>query len=282
MARAVVSAVQKKGMYFLVPMPQLDQEGKEAYEAAVPDRLTAFPSNGLETSFIPSDKSLEPFKHKLKYDAESVFWLLLWWAIRAWPANDEFPGHTKIDETIWSILTNGHGDRDPRGAHFINTIAVNFVHPAYKDLEVLLERMALQLRGYHEEGSDPSRKQDEYLHEAFQRLIFHFLFTHYRDRFMTAEKRPDPRQHERMVPMEGPLSAKQISKIRSSAASGPVDSASSRVVQSGSSRSARSGSSLKRKHPGGGGSGDGESDLEDGAYQDQLRVSTYHVLRFSR
>ena len=87
-ARGVVSAGLKPGFYQLMPMPQFDQaneadEAYEAYKAAVPDRLDAFPETKPRTYTVAKDIPHEPFKHELQYDAESVFWLLLWWAIQA-------------------------------------------------------------------------------------------------------------------------------------------------------------------------------------------------------
>jgi hypothetical protein len=89
-ARAVVSGMQKRGHYRLKPMPKLNQENGvyDAYKAAVPDRLEAFPPNEEEYYENESDIPHEPFIHKLQYDAESVYWLLLWWAIHACPAED--------------------------------------------------------------------------------------------------------------------------------------------------------------------------------------------------
>jgi hypothetical protein len=244
-ARAVVSDMQKKGNYTLKPMPQLDQESDayKAYKAAVPDRLEAFPPNKVETVEIPSDKPHTSFKHKLQYDAESVFWLLLWWAMLACPAEDTSPDHKEIDQVVWVNMTGQHAKLDPRGAFFVHSFPSGVVvHPDYGPLETLLEDMARQLRGDHEQGEDRSRKQDDYLHEAFQRLILDFLFTHYDKSFMTAQKGPNFRKPAKLPAMEGPLSSHQINKTR---ASGP---SSSHNVRLPSSRSNPSHPSLKRKH----------------------------------
>jgi hypothetical protein len=231
MARAVISGTQKKNQSFLVPMPQLDH-GNEAYKAAVPDRLTAFPPNKMEVSEILYDRPLDPFKHKLKYDAESVYWLLLWWAIHALPVDDAFPGHTKIRQGDWAVLTSGEDQYDPR-TYFVDSSPSKIVHPAYGELETLLKEMALQLRGYHEEGEDPSRKHDEYLHEVLQCLIFKFLFTHYDRPFMTTEKSPESRQPVEGNLMKGRRSTNQINKARARAStgSGPVGSSSPRSLR---------------------------------------------------
>jgi hypothetical protein len=78
-ARAVVSGKQKQGTHMLMPMPQFDQapEAFKAYEAAVPDRLHAFPANIQRHYTLTNDIPHNPFKHELQYDAESVFWLRL-------------------------------------------------------------------------------------------------------------------------------------------------------------------------------------------------------------
>jgi hypothetical protein len=271
-ARAVVSCKQRRGKYILEPMPQLDQENGayKAYDAAIPDRLRAFPPNKEERYEIPIDKEINPFKHKLQYDAESVFWLLLYWAIRACPVENTSPASKKIAKRYWGPLTDTQDEAwDPREAFLGQNFPSGAVHPVYQPLELLLENMAQQLRGDHEQVPDDSRKKDDYLHEVFQRLILNFLFTHDGNLFMTEQKGPDPRKPVEEPGMKALMSEAQVSKIRNSAA------ASSRGVPSesapsGTSRSAPSGtsrSSLKRKREGGAAS-DGGSDPKDGDYSD--------------
>ena len=268
-ARAVVSCKQRSGDYTLEAMPQLDQENGayKAYEAAVRDRLRAFPPNAKGHYEIPSDKELKPFKHKLQYDAESVFWLLLYWAIRACPADDTSPASKKIAKRYWSALTDTPDEVgwEPRDDFIFPPPYLSFfrgaVHPVYQPLETLLENMAKQLRGDHEQVPDDSRKKDDYLHEVFQRLILNFLFTHDDKSFMTKQKGTVPRKPVEEPVMKASMSASQVSKIRNS------NALSSRDVPSESAPSRTSRSSLKRKREGEAAS-DGGSDPKDGDYSD--------------
>jgi hypothetical protein len=267
-ARAVVSSRQKRGTYTLMPMPQFDQapEAYGAYGAAVPDRLRAFPKNIERLYRLPNDIRHNPFKHELQYDAESVFWLLLWWAISAYPA-DVAADDKKIDDRVWDALTKKQdADEDPR-ERFVDKPLDNILHPSYKHLETLLEEMAWQLRGDHEKGEaqlkkqdanyeeDQSRKHPDYLHEAFQRLIIKFLFANYHEEFMTMTKGPDFRKHVEVAPMVANLSSAQVSKGRASRSKKTVASggSSSRNVESYNLRGAAPGTSsdsssaLKRK-----------------------------------
>ena len=89
--------------------------------------------------------------------------------------------------------------------------------------------MAAQLDGYPEKGEDPSRKKDEYVHEAFQRLILEFLCMCWDESFMTAEKSDKFRQPEKLAGMEGRLSSVYIEKeSMASSSSRPVDTLPSR------------------------------------------------------
>jgi hypothetical protein len=106
-ARDVVFGGQKRCLNTLRPMPKLDPENGayKAYKAAVPNRLEGFPPNENEYYKNEEDILHEPFIHKLQYDAESVFWLLLWWAIHACPEKATSPAHEEINQSVWNILT---------------------------------------------------------------------------------------------------------------------------------------------------------------------------------
>ena len=228
MARDVVSAEENQGVYFLFSMPQLDQ-GLKTYQAAVGDRLIDFPPNELEICKIDVNQPLKPFKHKLRYDAESVFWLLLWWAIHALPVEEApFYNRKEIPQDIWVTLTSGNNEIDPRD-RFVRAFPRKIVHPIYEPLEELLKDMAAQLDGYPEKSEVPSRRKDEYIHEAFQRLILEFLCKRCDERFMTAEKSDKFRQPEESAGMKGLLSTKyKEEKSGASSSSRPVDTPPSR------------------------------------------------------
>jgi hypothetical protein len=187
MARAVRS-LEQRGSHFLFPMPQLGA-GQDVYERIIGDRLIAFPPNERELDHSEDKKSNQPFTHQLRYDAESVFWLLLWWALHAQPEPDDHSEKSLIYYDTWVTLNS---DREARES-FIPNFRGNLFHPFYNPLDALLRLMAGQLSGYPEESRDPSRRKDEYLHEALQRSIFDFLFNNYDESFMTTKINPESR-----------------------------------------------------------------------------------------
>jgi hypothetical protein len=202
MARAVRSGQILKGIHHFLPMPQLE-DGYAPYEQYMEERLKEFPPNAKEIMELEEDKDLNPFCHELRYDAESAFWLLLWWAMQAKP-KDDTSDEDKIKNRNWDNLTDADDEDDSR-ATFILQFPKTLCHAGYRELDGLLEAMARQLKGDH--GSTPSRRHPEYLHEAFQRLIFEFLSKHgkAKSKFLTLEKSETLRKLREQVPMKQPL-----------------------------------------------------------------------------
>jgi hypothetical protein len=212
-------------------MPQLD-EGKARYKECVGARLTAFPDNSRELLDVKKNQVLPVFVHKLRYDAESVFWFLLYWCVLAKPETD--PNPEEIPSNIWTPFTDVDETRDDRNANYINKFPEKLCHSTYGPLDGLLADMAAQLRGDLDFSSEDlglatkllladttghhakdSRNKEEYLHEAFQRLIFNFLFKHCDEEFMKEKKGKDYRKVENDRPGTLPLSSHQ-SESRSS------------------------------------------------------------------
>ena len=177
MACAVRAGEVRAGRREFNPMPQLGA-ARDVYEDQYPDRLQSFPPNE-ETSCKKTESSrLEPYQHQLRYDAESVFWLFLWWSLQIRPAESE--SEELVSEEHWG---NFISKMDMRDRVFISRgIPKNLLHTEYQPLEELLKQMADQLTGDH--SLEPSRAHPEYLHEAFQRLILEFLVANYSQRFM--------------------------------------------------------------------------------------------------
>jgi hypothetical protein len=148
MARVVRSAKQLRGKYTLPAMPHLS-DGHDIYEKAVGNRLTLFPPNKPEPYTMADDKSLEPFIHKLRYDAESKFWLLVWWALQAQPEVNDETESNHIPDSVWQMMT----DEPDRRGNFIPRFSRDAIHPYYQQLEPLLEQMAEQLDGDLEEAT---------------------------------------------------------------------------------------------------------------------------------
>ncbi|PVF91555.1 hypothetical protein CPB86DRAFT_316357 [Serendipita vermifera] len=201
MARVVRSGKVLKGAHHFPSMPQL-QAGLEGYRKHLSGRLEAFPPNGEVDIRLKEEKPLKNFRHELRYDAESVFWLLLWWAIQAKPVTSDGDGdYIKISH--WNAMTDVDDKVDLR-RHYIDPFPGEVLHPVYQPLEPLLEAMALQLAGDH--GLLESRSDPEYLHESFQRLIFDFLSEHGRKKseFLICRKSRRLREVEKSETMNQP------------------------------------------------------------------------------
>jgi hypothetical protein len=159
-------------------MPQLDA-ARALYHEYVGDRVQTFPKNEKESCDLGEDEPLSPFQHNLRYDAESVFWLLLWWSLQIKPEDDNEDPEDIIKSPYWHGLT---GEIDLRDEIFITRFPRSILHRRYQPLEGLFKLMAGQLTGDH--GLLPSRQHDEYLHEAFQRLILEFMLKNYHEPFI--------------------------------------------------------------------------------------------------
>jgi len=188
MARMVRSLeYYPEGRFDLPPMPDVAKELLEHYPQA---RIDAFPGNKEEPIDIPEDTPLPPlFKHLLRYDAESVFWYLLWCCVQAQPAGKLFDDN--IPHLVWANLTSP--SEDGRDANFIKTFPKAFLHPVYRELEPLLKNMSRHLRGDLSYAEDKGRKADDYLHEVFQRLILNFLSANSTKDFMRTQRHKESR-----------------------------------------------------------------------------------------
>jgi len=110
MARMVRSNIYPEGVYELPPTPEVASELQRRYQETLPDRVAVFPANDTEELFkVPrgDDGILSNFRHLLRYDAESIFWLLLWWCIQAQPVEGV---SSDIPQNYWFSLV-GEPDR---------------------------------------------------------------------------------------------------------------------------------------------------------------------------
>jgi hypothetical protein len=232
MARAVRQGQREQGEHEFFPMPEL-QDGYSRYKIYLERRFEEFPMNAKETVNLQADEDIQPFSHQLRYDAESVFWLLLWWAIQAKPEGDTLD-KDRIKNTHWNLLTNTGEEEveDPR-SYYILKFPKMICHAEYRELEILLRSMSIHLRGDH--GLVSSRSHPEYLHEVFQRLIFEFLSKHgkAKSKFLTLKKSEDLRKLQNQEQVVQPLPT------------------SKRTWETSQATASHVASSQKRKHGGG-------------------------------
>jgi hypothetical protein len=168
------------GVYKLPPMPAVAPQLHTRYESLFKGRLEAFPPNNAEYLEVPEGEEMgsSEFRHLLRYDAESVFWCLLWWCIQARP--DKVPDE-ELSHARWSNLIDD--DDQSRDTNFISKFPLDCLHSSYSQLAELLNNMRQHLQG-DLDLSELKKGKPEYLHEAFQRLIINFLITYKDEAFM--------------------------------------------------------------------------------------------------
>ena len=157
-------------------------ESPHRYTVVHPDRVKTFPAS--EDTFInPEREKSQPkqWRHELEHDAESVFWLLLYWAMVVQP---EGCSKEKIRSHSWGSLLGNFEDRED----FVDGLsrhAIPNTHSFYKPLRPLIKNLAaiLVIDSHWLKASDP-RKDTFYVTEAFQRLILKFMIENRNETFM--------------------------------------------------------------------------------------------------
>jgi hypothetical protein len=116
------------------------------------------------------------WRHELEHDAESVFWLLLYWAIMVQPQGGK---REPIRPNLWTGLVGNAKERN----RLVRSLAQDsddgfsdVTHSFFNPLLPLIEQLAaiLVVDRHWLEKSD-ERNQPEYVNEAFQRLILQFI-----------------------------------------------------------------------------------------------------------
>jgi len=154
----------------------------EPYASHHPDRIQQFPF-APNLLFIPEMSSTDDinnrqWRHELDHDTESVFWLILYWAVCVQPQDGP---KEAIDAMIWGGLMGPVESR----SNLLKSDFKHATHSIYRPLESLLSKLAAILvvdRNWLE-SSDP-RNNAGYANEAFQRLILQFILDHRQDTFM--------------------------------------------------------------------------------------------------
>ncbi|KAG8946855.1 hypothetical protein FRC04_011402 [Tulasnella sp. 424] len=185
-----------RGGVFLSGMPPIP----DSYALNHPDREKKFPIGDKKALPGPSaDSSGRPWRHELDHDAESVFWLLLYWSMVVQPEGS--PAES-LEADAWAGLLG-----KPRARHdLIVSLAgtppedtEGIVHSVYQPLGPLLCKLAKVLpvdRFWLDKNE--TRNDPEYIAEAFQRLILQFLLDNRNKDFMKCQVSGQPREVEGM------------------------------------------------------------------------------------
>ena len=158
-------------------------ESPKCYTENHPDRIDDV-SERVEVLVDPSDRPQNKWRHELDHDVESVFWLLLYWAMVAQP--EGAPGEC-INSESWSGLLKDFKARD-RLVVVLSSgeMPDNLIHSVYKPLWPLISSLAdVLLIDRHWIPESNVRKRPEYICEAFQRLILQFIVSNRDEDFMT-------------------------------------------------------------------------------------------------
>jgi hypothetical protein len=161
----------------------------ECYASAHRERIKDFPeaSDILVDPFELKNQSQEDtWRHELDHDVESVFWLLLYWAMVMQP---EGRPTVYIDPDTWTSLLGNFKSRE----RLVLVLGLsshdrpdNLTHPVYEPLWPLIRSLAAILRvDRHWLPENDVRKRPEYICEAFQRLILEFIVSNRDEDFMT-------------------------------------------------------------------------------------------------
>lgn len=172
----------------------------ERYSSVHPDRVKKYPHRERNMLSGPSpDNGSHPWRHELDHDAESVFWLIYYWALCVQPE-----GYPKQDipDDLWGGVTGSVGSR----IRILGAIAGRFypdhgTHSLYAPLWPLIEQLAaiLLVDGYWLDNSEPRRNLG-YITEAFQRLILDFVLKHHDQTFMSCKVTKNLRDLEKKTP----------------------------------------------------------------------------------
>lgn len=122
-------------------------------------------------------------KHLLRHDAESAFWLFINWEFLSQPVGslppEPVPAHT------WASLHGTWDGRDNLIRMFARTQSIG-LHSQSQPLGQLIHDLAGHLVKDHSwlPAENASMKDDEYVHEALQRITFSFLQRYKNDPLM--------------------------------------------------------------------------------------------------
>ena len=163
-------------------VPELSLKA-HVYGDVFPDRLRRFqhsPGNlNLHMVDIAAPPDSFSWRHELRHDAESAFWLLVWWVVNAAPAD----GCTsEIPCELWATLVGTFADIRPWN------IASGYLDPAYAPLSELFHQLERFLKCDLQWATDAPYTHPEFLHEVFQRHILNFIFENRDKDFMNLAK----------------------------------------------------------------------------------------------
>ncbi|KAJ8469668.1 hypothetical protein ONZ45_g16818 [Pleurotus djamor] len=152
-------------------------------------RSTDFPEmpRAVVTKKFGTAKVGTNWDRTLHHEAESFFWILVYWALLTQPdGRNDHP----LTDGQWEQLNGDWEARDGLVASYAKSADVvrRRLHPTFAPLGNLIHRLACLLKeDYYWADQDPVRAHAEYVHESFQRLILEFLLKNKTADFMATQ-----------------------------------------------------------------------------------------------
>jgi hypothetical protein len=223
------------------PVPEIP-DYPDSYAKVHPDRVKSFPPGLKELDINPKridvNKRDDGWRHELEHDTESVFWLLLYWAMVAQPVDC---AKETIDSFSWSGLLGDSEKRQSLVEILSKRTPSNLTHSFYEPLQPLIEDLAGLLvidRHWLSESDPPDPRSDlYYLNEAFQRLIIKFMIDNKDEEFMhrrvkTIFRKVEGMQHSNAKSITDSQTFDVTKRLVSSSVKPPVDAANPLVISS--------------------------------------------------
>ena len=191
---------------FFHKLPDICTSVATKYGAALPDRVKRFACqiSGHQPGIVRNPTKVIA-RHALRHDTESVYWVLVWWAICAAP---EGRASSPVRPTLWNILTSSDCDDRP------TMIKDSDLDPSYNALKSLLNNLASYLEHDLHWATEAPFNDPEFLHEALQRRILNFLIENEDEDFLLLPTSGKPREPEKLISYAEPPQSR-IEHLRS-------------------------------------------------------------------
>lgn len=189
-------------------VPAASKTLSEKYRRILKDRVERF-SGAKRNAFLLEDidhNALPGWRHQLYHDAESLFWLLVYWAVQALPDDCDADKITQVPDGLWGnfIRQDGHDTRDTLFKY--GKLATGLIHPGFSRLgPLLLELWKHVDSDRYWAPRDAPHSDPEFLVEAMERIIISFLIDEQNTHILHVKKHPTKgRMHATPFPPKTP------------------------------------------------------------------------------
>lgn len=186
-ARAVAAGHALWADICIWEVQRLSQAAQALYQTVHAERLANFPPNTDKHHIAPQPAGRRQFAHQLRHDAESIFWLLVWWMMLARGPTGTSESSGRIHAGPWNnFIRQDAQARNP-------DIEENMLDPAYAESYPLLQALGKTLQYDLHWAKQSTYQKDDFLHESMQRILLNFIVQHRDSHFMNLKKHKLPR-----------------------------------------------------------------------------------------